>query len=136
LLLFTPIRAGFEPLSWCGDQGPSLGIEGRFAFLGRYHNPRRGSKPARIGVAKEPNLGRGEFFALPFRVPAPFRPFAASPFRRFAPAVSHLTSWARTRKGKLNGKTIKQSRKTSSSSRLSSEKEKRRQSRQTLTNSP
>jgi hypothetical protein len=49
---------------------------------------------------------------------------------------SHLTSSARTRKGNRNGKTIQQSRKTPSSSRLSSEKEERRQSGKTLTKSP
>ncbi|HYZ73463.1 MAG TPA: hypothetical protein VE641_10325 [Chthoniobacterales bacterium] len=126
LLLFALFRAGFEPLSWRGDHGLSLGIKGRVGFLGPYHNPRRGSKPARIGVAKEQGLGRAEFFALP-SVVQPHR-IAHSPR-----LPSHLTSWARTRKGKLNGKTIKQSRKTPSSSRLSSEKEKRRQSRETLT---
>ena len=30
----TPIRAGFEPLSWRGDHGPSLRIEARSVFLG------------------------------------------------------------------------------------------------------
>jgi hypothetical protein len=66
LLLFALFRAGFEPLSWRGDHEPSLRIECRFGFLGSYHNPRRSSKPARIGVAKEQNLARAEFFALPF----------------------------------------------------------------------
>ena len=66
LLLFALFRAGFEPLSWRSDHGPSLRIEGRSVFLGGVHKPRRGSKPARNGVAKEPNLGRAEFFALPF----------------------------------------------------------------------
>ena len=35
-----------------------------------------------MGVAKEPNLGRAEFFALPF--PGPTRRIAHSPARRFA----------------------------------------------------
>ena len=35
LLLFALFRAGFEPLSWRGDHEPSLGIKGRFGFLGR-----------------------------------------------------------------------------------------------------
>jgi hypothetical protein len=67
LLLFVLFRAGFEPLSWRGDHGLSSGIEARFGFIGRYHITRHGSKPARIGVAKEPNHGRAEFFALPPR---------------------------------------------------------------------
>jgi hypothetical protein len=77
LLLFTLARAGFEPLSWRGNHGPSLRIEGRFDFLGGYHVPRHGSKPARISMAKESNRGRAEFFTLPF--PTPSRPFAPSP---------------------------------------------------------
>jgi hypothetical protein len=35
-----------------------------FAFFWRYHNPCGGSKPARISVAKKPNVGRAEFLAL------------------------------------------------------------------------
>jgi hypothetical protein len=66
LLLFALFRAGFEPLSWRPDHGPSLGMEGRSVFLAGIRIPRCGSKPARMSVAKEPKLGRAEFFALPF----------------------------------------------------------------------
>jgi len=65
LLLLALLRAGFEPLWWRRNQGLSLRIDGRAVFLGRHHNPHRGSKPARIGTAEEPHLGRAEFFALP-----------------------------------------------------------------------
>jgi hypothetical protein len=77
LLLFALSRAGFEPLSLRGDHGPSSRIEGRFGFIGRYHIPRRGSKPARI--AWQQNLTRGAPSFSPYRsrVPAPC-PFAAS----------------------------------------------------------
>ena len=48
-------------------------MEGRSVFLGGITNPRRGSKPARIGVLKEPSHRRAEFFALPSasRFPTP-----------------------------------------------------------------
>jgi hypothetical protein len=49
LLLFAQVRAGFEPLSRRRNHRPSLTIEGRSVFLGDIK--RRGSKPARIGVA-------------------------------------------------------------------------------------
>jgi hypothetical protein len=62
LLLSALCRAGFEPLAWRCHHGPSLG---RSLFHGRYHNPGSGPKPARIGVAREPNLGSAEFFTLP-----------------------------------------------------------------------
>jgi len=49
---------------------------------------RRGSKPARTASFSKPNLGRAEFFALPFvggmMRHAHSRPFAHSPFRRLA----------------------------------------------------
>jgi hypothetical protein len=64
LLLSALFRACFEPLSWRGDHGPSFRIEGRSVFLGGV-TTRRGSKPARISVGKEPNVERAEFFALP-----------------------------------------------------------------------
>ena len=86
LLLFALFRAGFEPLSWRGDHGPLLRIESRFGFLGRYQIRCRGSKPARIGVAKEPNVGLAEFFALPFPGSC-----AVSPYRRVAPPPLSLT---------------------------------------------
>src|SRR5260370_42027441 len=77
--------------------------------------------------------------------PSPVRRFAESPSRRVAespcrrrrvaasPCRSHLTSHPRTRKGNTNGKTVEQSRKTPSPSRLSATEEKRSQSYQTLT---
>jgi hypothetical protein len=34
LLLFALFRAGFEPLWWRRDYGPSLRIEGRSLFVG------------------------------------------------------------------------------------------------------
>jgi hypothetical protein len=34
LLPFALCRAGFEPLSWRRDQGPSLKTKGRSVFLG------------------------------------------------------------------------------------------------------
>ena len=137
LLLFALFRAGFEPLSWRGDHGPSLELKAfRFSWAVSEPTPRL-KTGADLAWQKNPTLRAPSFSPYHSRVPSPFRPlrrFAASPLRRGLP--SDLTSSARTRKGKRNGKTIKQSRKTPSSSRLSSEKEKRRQSRQTLTNSP
>jgi len=85
MLLFALFRAGFEPLSWRGDRGRSLRIEGRFGFIGQYHNPHRSSKPARIGVAKELNLGRAEFFGLPFPASC-----AVLPSRNSLPAICYL----------------------------------------------
>jgi hypothetical protein len=88
LLLFALSRAGFEPLLWRGDQGPSARIEGRFGFIGRYHIPRRGSKPARIAWQQNLTLGAPSFSPYRSRVPAPC-PFAASPFRPFAASLPY-----------------------------------------------
>jgi hypothetical protein len=81
LLLFALFRAGFEPLSCRCDHGPSLRIEGRPVSLGAVSRPMPRLKTGADWLAKEPNLGRAEFFALPFRVPAPVRRFADSPYR-------------------------------------------------------
>jgi len=73
LLRLALFRAGFEPLSWRRDHGPSLRIESRSVFLGGITS-RRSSKPARIGVAKEPSRGARRVF----------RPTVAGSLRRFA----------------------------------------------------
>src|ERR1700740_2607135 len=79
LLLFALFRAGLEPLLWERDHGLSLRIEGRFGFLGRYHNQRRSSKPARLAWQRNRTLGAPSFSPYRSRVPTPFRP---SPHRR------------------------------------------------------
>jgi hypothetical protein len=61
LLRFALFRAGFEPLSWRGDHGRLLRIGARFGFLGPYHIPPRGSKPARIGQQRNRTIGTPSF---------------------------------------------------------------------------
>jgi hypothetical protein len=96
LLLFGLFRASFEPLSWRRDNEPSLRIEGRSFFLGGI-TLRRGSKPARIGLAKEPNLGRAEFFALPFPgscTVSPVRPLPIRQHVRPRPFAQRKLHWS------------------------------------------
>jgi hypothetical protein len=78
LLLFALVRAGFKPLSWRDDPGPSLRIDGSPFFLGGITT--HAAAQNRRGLAWHRNraLGAPSFSPYRFRVHAPIRPFTLS----------------------------------------------------------
>jgi hypothetical protein len=76
MLLFALFRAGFEPLSWRGDRGSSLRIEGRFGFIGRYQTHTAAQNRRGLAWPKNPILGAPSFSAYRSRLPPPFCPHA------------------------------------------------------------
>jgi hypothetical protein len=77
LLLFALFRAGFEPLSWRRDHGPSLRIEGRSVFLGGIRTHAAAQNRRGLACHRNRTLGAPSFSPYRSRVP-PIRPFASA----------------------------------------------------------
>src|ERR1700757_4200729 len=74
LFLFALFRAGFEPLSWRSDHGPSLRIEGRSVFLGGITSHAAAQNRRGMAWQRNQTLDAPSFSPYRSRVPAPFRP--------------------------------------------------------------